>query len=347
MTDNRVLSTLSNSTIAGKNFLINGGFDIWQRGTSYSGTPTANTVFYYTADRWFHAVGTGSFSATFERVTSENSDSTYGIKFGRNSGAGNNSAPSIIGQVIESANAKRLAGKTVTLSFYAKTLSSFGNSMQVYLVSGTGTDQSAQTIFGAGWTGGTTIFAPGQTISTSMTKYTFTGTVPANANQLFVMFSFYVTPATAGANEYVQMENIQLEVGPTATSFSRAAGTIQQELAACQRYYYKSYPQSVTPGTGVHYTGAQTATAYPSPNPTGALWVPARYPVTMRGTPAITIYHQDGTVSAVYDVYSGGKINISSVDFISESGFWRVSASTNVFTPNYPYYFHYTASAEL
>lgn len=227
------------NVVAGKNYLINGGFDVWQRGTTWTGTPTANTIFYATADRWFHVVGTGSFSATFERIAAESSDSTYGIKFGRNSGAGNNAAPSIIGQAIESLNAKRLAGKTVTLSFYAKTLSSFGNNMQVYLISGTGTDQSSQSIFGAGYTGSSIIFNPGQQISTTMSRYTFTGTVPANSNQLAVMFALYVTPATAGANEYVQMENIQLEVGNTATNFSRAAGNIQSELAACQRYYYR------------------------------------------------------------------------------------------------------------
>jgi hypothetical protein len=238
-TDAEVTSAISAQNMSGKNYLINGGFDVWQRGTTWTGTPTANTVFYATSDRWFHAVGTGSFSSTFERVAAENSDSTYGIKFGRNSGAGNNAAPSIIGQAIESINSKRLAGKTVTLSFYAKTLSSFGNSMQVYLISGTGSDQSSQTIFGAGYTGASVVFSPGQAISATMTRYTFTGTVPSNANQLAVMFALYVTPTTAGSNEYVQMENIQLEIGSTATNFSRASGSIQGELAACQRYYQR------------------------------------------------------------------------------------------------------------
>ena len=261
-----------NNQVAGKNFLVNGGFDVWQRGTTWTGTPTANTIFYATADRWFHAVGTGSFSATFERVMAENSDSTYGIKFGRNSGAGNNAAPSIIGQAIESLNAKRLAGKTVTLSFYAKTLSSFGNSMQVYLISGTGTDQSSQSIFGAGYTGSSIIFNPGQPISTTMSRYTFTGTVPANSNQLAVMFALYITPATAGANEYVQMENIQLEIGSNATQFSRSGGTIGGELALCQRYYWQttSSPNgAVTLMTGGLASGtatvAQLYCALPSP----------------------------------------------------------------------------------
>ena len=259
----------------GKNYLINGGFDVWQRGTTWTGTPTANTVFYATSDRWFHAVGTGSFSSTFERVAAENSDSTYGIKFGRNSGAGNNAAPSIIGQAIESINSKRLAGKTVTLSFYAKTLSSFGNSMQVYLISGTGSDQSSQTIFGAGYTGASVVFSPGQAISATMTRYTFTGTVPSNANQLAVMFALYVTPTTAGSNEYVQMENIQLEIGSTATNFSRASGSIQGELAACQRYYVRLGGDSTYGIIGSGISASSTEAYFVIP-----------FPVTMRTAPA-------------------------------------------------------------
>jgi hypothetical protein len=273
-TDAEVTSAISAQNMSGKNYLINGGFDVWQRGTTWTGTPTANTVFYATSDRWFHAVGTGSFSSTFERVAAENSDSTYGIKFGRNSGAGNNAAPSIIGQPIESLNAKRLAGKTVTLSFYAKTLSSFGNSMQVYLISGTGSDQSSQTIFGAGYTGASVVFSPGQVISATMTRYTFTGTVPSNANQLAVMFALYVTPTTAGSNEYVQMENIQLEIGSTATNFSRAGGDIQGELAKCQRYYYRT--------TATNYATYSTiGSAYSTTQGT----VQTRLPVTMRVPP--------------------------------------------------------------
>jgi len=55
-----------NENIAGKNFIINGGMDIWQRGTTFSLT-TANTA-YYTADRW-SALCTASGQATVSQVS--------------------------------------------------------------------------------------------------------------------------------------------------------------------------------------------------------------------------------------------------------------------------------------
>ena len=268
-------------SVAGKNILINGGLDIWQRYTAaYSGTPTANTIFYNGADRWFYATGTGSNSVTFSRVSAESTDAAYGIRFGRNAGATNTSAPTIIGQNIDSASSKRLSGKTVTLSFYAKTLSSFGNNLAIYLISGTGTDQSSQTIFGAGFTGATTPINLGESISTSMTRYTYTATVPSNSNQLAVMFALYVIPATAGSNEFVQLEKIQLEEGPIATTFSRAAETYQAELAACQRYYWRNTASQ-------NYSLLGTGMANSSTNVQFHL----RHPVEMRTAPTSIDYN--------------------------------------------------------
>ena len=77
------------------------------------------------------------------------------------------------------------------------------------------------------------------TLTTTWQRFTYTGTIAATATEVSVGFEW--TPSgTAGATDYFEVTGVQLEVGSTATPFSRAQGTIQGELAACQRYYYRA-----------------------------------------------------------------------------------------------------------
>ena len=215
---------------AGKNAVINGAFDIWQRGTSFSiGSPSVS----YTADR-FGQTSSGTVAFTQSQVASGLTGFRYALRNQRNSGQTSTSGM-YLGHNLETSESLRFAGQTVTLSFYARAganYSAASNALNVYLAYGTGTDQN---ILSAALTGQTAIVNSSATLSTSWQRFSFTAAVSSSATQL--SFYMYETPTgTAGAADYFDITGIQLEVGSVATAFSRAGGTLQGELAACRRY---------------------------------------------------------------------------------------------------------------
>ena len=70
---------------------------------------------------------------------------------------------------------------------------------------------------------------------------------------------------------------MQFELGSVATTFQRAGGTLQGELAACQRYYYRF---SAT-GTNQYFGSAYARST------TNAFAI-IKQPVTMRTTPSLS-----------------------------------------------------------
>lgn len=220
-------STVSSSNIvwsepvAFRNKIINGNFDIWQRGTSFSLT-TDNT---YTADRWAYVFnGTGATRTISRQNFAINQTQVPGApKYFINSTqsvAGTGGTFNALVQRIESV--RTFAGQTVTVSFWAK--SSTGSFV------GVGLGQRASTsVF-------TSIFVP--TLTSTWTKYTGTITLPAIASgvtedgndHLELAFNF---PLNAIHN--IDIAQVQLEAGSVATPFEqRPIGT---ELQLCQRYY--------------------------------------------------------------------------------------------------------------
>jgi hypothetical protein len=228
-----LLQTSTLSRAAGKNAVIGGGMDNWQRGLSIVGSATA-----YAADRWQAYRGTTGSTFSRQNVNDTTNLPTiqYCTRVSRDSG--NTSTSNIqYGTSFETVNSIPFAGQTVTLSFYARrgaNYSNASNGLVVYLNYGTGTDQNVI----SGYTGGVSVIAQTATLTTTWQRFTYTGTVAATATELGVNFAF--TPVgTAGAADYYEITGVQLEAGSYATTFSRAGSTIAGELALCQRYYEK------------------------------------------------------------------------------------------------------------
>ena len=222
---------------AGKNTVINGGFDIWQRGTSVN---VAAASAPYTADRWQALAQTGQASTVSRQLTNDATNLPhikYCARVQRNSGQTGTGDGLGIFNAFESLNSQQFAGRTITFSFYARAGANFsasGNVLKARVYTGTGTDENV--IVGYSGLGFPVDASP--VLTTTWQRFTYTVAIPTTVNEVQIG-TYYVPTGTAGANDYFEVTGVQLEVGSVATPFSRATGTIQGELAACQRYYVR------------------------------------------------------------------------------------------------------------
>jgi hypothetical protein len=210
------------SMAAGRNAIIGGSFDIWQRGTSFTST---NGLGIYGPDRWqIYSATTGR---TYSRQAASLTGFQYCLRVQRDSGNTNTSTMQII-QNLESVNSIPFAGQTVTVSFWARGgANNSDTGLDVNLWSGTGTDQSIL----SGYTGQALVAGNVATVTTTWQRFSYTATVGSTATQLGLVINNSPT-GTAGAADYWEITGVQLEIGSVATTFTRAGGTIQGELAA-------------------------------------------------------------------------------------------------------------------
>jgi len=192
-----------------------------------------NTVTYF-ADRFF-AVGGASSSILMAKVAATDVPSfSQELQVYRSSG-NSNLAPIYFGQVMETADSIRCQGQMHTLSFWMRQLANFtGGAVTASIIAGTGADQSAASMIAGTWTGQTTVATLTFTPATGVkARVSLTGAIPANATQIGVLWSF--TPAgTAGTGDGFAINGIQLEQGPSATTFEHL--DIQVVTEICQRY---------------------------------------------------------------------------------------------------------------
>jgi hypothetical protein len=236
---NTVSAPLYNA--AGKNKVINGDFGVWQRGTTFNSLGTALT---YCADRFYtQRDGSGATvnvtQQTFTPATAPVAgyEGTYFWRYAQTV-AGSGSTYTIpLGQRIE--DVRVYSGQYVTLSFWAKADASRTLTPTLDQNFGTGGSSTVQNT-------GTSI-----SISTTWTRYTQLFSLPSLTGKTigtssYLDFKFYAVGNTA---QTIDVWGVQLEAGSTATGFQTATGTVQGELAACQRYYERYTGTPVAIGT--------------------------------------------------------------------------------------------------
>ncbi|PTS72010.1 hypothetical protein DBR33_10390 [Stenotrophomonas sp. HMWF022] len=237
--------------VPGKNLLINGGLQFWQRRNSGrvgsgAGTLGAETFF---ADRFSNSAL--NCSQDIQRVVYDGQqigypDDTRSILVCTVSGAVASSG-AWMGQRIEGV---RSAGGAITISVWANG-DVAGRKVGVRVIQdfGTGGSPAAQTSTEAGVL----------TLTTGATRQSLTVTLPStkgkqlgsNGNDhIYVVFDLCAGGyggALAGQNGSFGFTQFQVESGRAATRFDwRPPGV---ELALCQRYYEKSYNLEIQPNT--------------------------------------------------------------------------------------------------
>lgn len=264
------------SQAGGKNSVINGGFDIWQRGTS----TTSTSAGYFTADRWANWIASGT--GTLERTTTGiPTQFSYGMKY-TSSGA---SGRGRLYHTIETLEAQKYADKTVVLSVYAT--GTVGKTLSVALFQSATVDNAYNGSF-------TSIGSQTITLTGTSTRYSATYTVPSTAKTLSIQISNPSGDLYANTETWT-ITGVQLEYGSVPTEFSRAGGTLAGELQAAQRYYYRVTADGVRAlSSGLVYTTTNSLTQLP-------------FPVTMRIRP--TALEQSGTASNYSSMTSGTILN--------------------------------------
>ena len=216
---------------AGKNKIINGDFGIWQRGTSFS-NPSNGT---YCADRYktIHD-GTGATRTISQQAFTAGTapvagyESQYFMRYAVTV-AGTANTYQGMNQYIE--DVRTFAGNPITVSFWAKADASRTVNVDLSQYFGSGGSSSVYV----------TLNSSSAAVTTSWQRFTFTGTVASIAGKTIgtgsaLVFGYYPPAATVCT---VDIWGVQIEYGSKATPFETATGTIQGELAACQRYYYR------------------------------------------------------------------------------------------------------------
>tara|TARA_R110002153_G_scaffold230325_2_gene383503 strand:- start:11 stop:898 length:888 start_codon:yes stop_codon:yes gene_type:complete len=203
-----------------KNLIINGGFDVWQRGTSHAAGTAGGIT--YTTDRWWRY---GGGSGTLEKST----DAPSGFA---NSFYVNSTGALAIGTTVELPRLGYFPQQVMTFSMYVKGSFTGNIVFNFRNVSGSGTDQVAistqsQAGFYSEWT------------RLSFTVDTIGITPHANNTALNIEM---------GVQAGCRITGVQLELGSVATPFEyRSYG---EELALCQRYYEIGNTYRIATGNG-------------------------------------------------------------------------------------------------
>ncbi|MFB6364414.1 hypothetical protein ACFCP7_10165 [Paenibacillus elgii] len=355
--------------------IINGGFDVAQRGSSVvqNGNYGSANAYGYGLDRWVGQVfagtgGVGDASFTMSQQpfalgqTAVPGNPKY---FGRLSVTsigtkGTKGAFMRMAQYVESA--VTFSGQKCTASFWAKASSSRQIVVALFQNFGYGSPSSSVSC-----PGGKTI-----TLTTAWQFFTVTFDVPSIAGKALGTnkndyLGLYFIPYKQD-NDHISIPSgevgtyatgdfdfaqVQLCAGDVALPFQTRH--FAEELALCQRYYEKSYDITKPPAT-TESGGMETRLSRFSIGAGGNLNLydngPIYFKVVKRNNPTVTIYNRStGIINSVFNDSTGVHVNFSGSSVFTTSQRSALISLTNLISGSIGsdslYSFQWTADAEI
>lgn len=220
-----------------RNMLINGSFDVWQRGTSWT-SGGHNDI--YTADRWHMQRYAANNVSVTKQAGAQGAPFPSCLRIGRLSGDTATTAY-YLNQPIEQVNCFAARGKWVTLSFWVRVGAGFHINGQYFNSNICWHSNSSypndgmyyQNFRNAGSTSVSELDLKDKA-TTQWKRFEHSAYIPEGAIQLGVAFGA-AGGGTAGTDDYFEVTGVQLEIGRGATPFEHRS--IAHETALCQRYY--------------------------------------------------------------------------------------------------------------
>lgn len=305
-----------NDAIQRHNAIINGNFEVWQRGTSFNQVDN----FKYTADRWqvFYVGSTGVDGINIDRSSTVPIDNTgtgssrfsFQVQIDTaDTSIGSNECYAFA-QPIEGFNVQQFGSgtsdnKDFTLSFWVRNNITgtycvfFRNALQgsartyiaEYTIDSSNVWEKKEITLKADRQGTWALNANlgmvvGFTLAcgsglTQAANTWVTGNAYATSNQTN---SFLATVGNT-----VRFSRIQLEIGTRASEFERRL--IGEEINLCQRYFTKTFPLATAPVNGAGTTGAVIGKGTISGGINSEPLINWFVPVTLRASPTVTLFN--------------------------------------------------------
>lgn len=341
----------------GKNYLINGGMRFCQRSPGGTFVSVADNT--YTLDRMlYRKVGAAVQDITHSTNPPSVAESGYlfqnsmlvAVTTADNSLAAGDFVA--IQQKIEGYNWNSIAQKAFTLSFWVKAnligvyCVGFTNSgsnrsyVAEYTVNALNTWEYKTITVSASPSAGTWDYSNGEGLRVQWALAS--GTTFQTTANTWQTGNFFATVnqvnAVATIGNQFSLTGIQINEGTSAVPFRLfGGGSVETELAACQRYYEKTYSQANAPAS-ITSTGAIGGRSESNNN----THIQGRFIVPKRAVPSIVIYNPVTGATGTFREDAGAD-RTPTVGNIGENGFtstFTAASSTGLLG-------HFTATAEL